>query len=76
LKVTRPSDFVALKARIGVAPIGVLISNAAIAIDPMSLGAIDYEFAARIFDVNTIEPLRLVEALWSTLQRARTARSR
>ena len=62
LDVTRPSDFAALKERIGAAPIDVLISNAAIAIDPMRLGAIDYEFAARILDVNTIGPLRLVEA--------------
>ena len=41
LDVTRPSDFLALKERIGGAPIDILISNAAIAIDPMRLGAID-----------------------------------
>src|SRR5262245_55228998 len=34
LDVTRSSDFVALKEKIGAAPIDVLISNAAIAIDP------------------------------------------
>jgi hypothetical protein len=31
-------------------------------IDSMRPGAIDYEFAARILDVNTIGPLRLAEA--------------
>jgi NAD(P)-dependent dehydrogenase (short-subunit alcohol dehydrogenase family) len=63
LDVTRPADFVALKNIIGAAPIDVLISNAAIAIDSMRLGAIDYEFAAHILNVNTIGPLRLVEAV-------------
>lgn len=63
LDVTRPSDFVALKQEIGVTPIDILISNAAIAIDPMRLGAIDFALAARILDVNTLGPLRLVDFL-------------
>lgn len=58
--MTRPPDFVALKEKIGAAPIDILISNAAIVIDSMRLGALDYEIAARILDVNTIGPLRLV----------------
>ena len=76
LDVTRPSDFAALKERIGVAPIDVLISNAAIAIDPMRLGAIDYEFAARILDVNTIGPLRLVEAFVDNVAAKSTRKDR
>jgi NADP-dependent 3-hydroxy acid dehydrogenase YdfG len=60
LDVTRPS-ISPRSRRIGVAP-STSDLNAAIAIDPMRLRAIDYEFAARILDVNTIGPLRLVEA--------------
>lgn len=61
LDVTRESDFAALKERVGSAPIDVLISNAAISIDAMKLGSIDYDQAARILAVNTIGPLRLIE---------------
>jgi NAD(P)-dependent dehydrogenase (short-subunit alcohol dehydrogenase family) len=62
LDVTKASDFAALKERIGAAPIDILISNAAIGIDAMRLGAMDFGLAARILDVNTLGPLRLVEA--------------
>jgi NAD(P)-dependent dehydrogenase (short-subunit alcohol dehydrogenase family) len=61
LDVTRLADFKALKDELGAAPIDVLIANAAIAIDPMRLGTLDFELAARILDINTLGPLRLVD---------------
>ena len=67
LDVTKAADFAAVKARIGDTPIDILIANAAIAIDPMQLGAIDFEQARRILDVNTLGPLRLVEAFQDNL---------
>jgi NAD(P)-dependent dehydrogenase (short-subunit alcohol dehydrogenase family) len=61
LDVTRPPDFLALKEMIGPTAIDLLIANAAIAIDRMRLGAIDYALAARMLEVNTLGPLRLVD---------------
>src|SRR5262245_20107133 len=61
LDVTRPADFVALKQMLGSTAIDLLIANAAIATDPMRLGAIDYGLAARMLEVNTLGPLRLLD---------------
>ena len=61
IDVTQLQDFARAKAAIGKRPIDLLISNAAIAHDPMQLGSLDFEFARRLLDTNTIGPLRLVE---------------
>lgn len=61
LDVTDLAQFNAVKAALGPAPIDILISNAAIAIDPMVLGQIDFEFGRKLLDINLLGPLRLVE---------------
>ena len=61
LDVTQIEQFAAVKAALGETPIDLLISNAAIAHDPMVLGSLDFEFARKILDINTLGPLRLVE---------------
>jgi NAD(P)-dependent dehydrogenase (short-subunit alcohol dehydrogenase family) len=61
LDVTDIAQFKKVKAEIGDLPIDLLVSNAAIAHDPMMLGSLDFDFGRRILDVNTLGPLRLVE---------------
>jgi NAD(P)-dependent dehydrogenase (short-subunit alcohol dehydrogenase family) len=61
LDVTRIADFSAVKSALGGRPIDVLVSNAAIAHDPMRLGELDFDFSARMLDTNVLGPLRLVE---------------
>ena len=63
LDVTRLDQFAPVKAALGGRPIDLLVANAAIAHDPMRLGALDFEFGRRILDTNTLGPLRLVETL-------------
>jgi NAD(P)-dependent dehydrogenase (short-subunit alcohol dehydrogenase family) len=48
LNVTQIADFRAVKSALGGQPIDVLVSNAGIAHDPMRLGELDYDFAARM----------------------------
>jgi NAD(P)-dependent dehydrogenase (short-subunit alcohol dehydrogenase family) len=61
LDVTQSADFKAVKAALDGRPIDVLVSNAAIAHDPMRLGALDFDLSARMLDTNVLGPLRLVE---------------
>lgn len=61
LDLTRFEAFAALKATLGAAPIDVLLSNAALALDHKRFGALDYDAIRQTFAVNTVGPLRLAE---------------
>lgn len=74
LDVTKAAEFADLKGELASQPIDLLISNAAIALDPMKLGSIDFDLATRILAVNTIGPLRLVEAFLDNLAASKNAR--
>ncbi len=61
LDVTRPEQFERLKSAIGDEPIDLLISNAGIGLDTGKLGTLDFDYVRKMYEVNTIGPLRLVE---------------
>lgn len=61
LDVTRPEQFESLKSAIGDEPIDLLISNAGIGLDTGKLGSLDFDYVRKMYEVNTIGPLRLVE---------------
>ena len=61
LDVTQPDQFTALKAVIGATPIDVLLSNAGIGLEQARFGTVDYDYALRMYVVNTLGPLRLAE---------------
>lgn len=61
LDVTRPEQFGELRAALDGMPIDLLISNAGIGLDTGRLGALDYGYVLRMFEVNTVGALRLVE---------------
>jgi Short-chain dehydrogenases of various substrate specificities len=61
LDVTDESQFESLKEELDGEPIDLLISNAGIGLDTARLGALDFDYARRMYEVNTIGPLRLVE---------------
>jgi NAD(P)-dependent dehydrogenase (short-subunit alcohol dehydrogenase family) len=60
--VTSEAGAKALLAATDGKPLDVLVNNAGILV-PDSLGSIDYDVVRRSFEVNTIGPLRLTEAL-------------
>lgn len=61
LDVTDFAQFDALKQQIGTAPIDLLIANAGIGLETGQIGALDYDYMRRIWAVNTLGPLKLVE---------------
>jgi NAD(P)-dependent dehydrogenase (short-subunit alcohol dehydrogenase family) len=61
LDVTDFTQFDALKREVGAAPIDLLLSNAGIGLEQGQLGTLDYEYMRRIWAVNTLGPLKLVE---------------
>ena len=67
LDVTEPAQFAALKAEIGDAPIDLLLSNAGIGLDTGRLGSLDFGYVRRMYEVNTMGPLRLIETFRDNL---------
>lgn len=61
LDVTDPAQFAALKRELGDEPVDLLISNAGVGLDTGRLGSLDFDYVRRMYEVNTIGPLRLVE---------------
>jgi NAD(P)-dependent dehydrogenase (short-subunit alcohol dehydrogenase family) len=61
LDVTDPNDFADLKRAVATAPIDLLLSNAGIGRDTRPFGDLDYDYARRMLEVNTLGPLRLAE---------------
>ena len=63
LDVTQFAHFDAVKKALGETPIDVLVSNAGIGLDSGKLGVLDFAYMHRMFAVNTVGPLKLVESL-------------
>lgn len=61
LDVTDFTQFAAIKAELGEAPIDVLVSNAGIGLDTGQLGSLDFGYVRSMLMVNTVGPLKLVE---------------
>ncbi len=58
------TDFAAierLRSDLAGRPIDILISNAAIGLDAMKIGAIDYNRVRQMFEINTIGALKFIE---------------
>ena len=71
------TDFAAidkLKADLGGRPIDILISNAAIGLDAMKIGAIDYDRVRRMFEINTIGALKFIETFVDAVARSEERR--
>ena len=74
LDMTKPAQFAALKKTLGNQPIDVLLSNAGIGLDMRKLGDLDHDFVRQMFEVNTMGPLRLVEAFVDNVAAGRQRR--
>jgi NAD(P)-dependent dehydrogenase (short-subunit alcohol dehydrogenase family) len=74
LDVTDEAEVQALKRTIGAQPIDILLSNAGIGLDIRKLGALDYAYVRRMFEVNTLGPLRLMETLADNVAASRQRR--
>ena len=61
LDVSRAEAFATLKEELGSRPIDILLSNAGIGREKARFGAVDFEYLAAMWAVNTVGPLRLVE---------------
>lgn len=68
IDVTRDEDVVQLQSQLKGEPIDVLINNAAI-IENVSLADLDFESIRRQFEVNSLGPLRVTNALLGNLSR-------
>lgn len=71
LDVTDPAQIEAARAALGDAPLGVLVNNAGV-MGPARQSTLDMDFDGwrRAFEVNTIAPLRMVQAFLPNLRRA------
>lgn len=74
LDVTSSEQFAALKSTLGNEPIDLLVSNAGIGLDTGTLGKLDFSYVRQMIDVNTIGPLRLVEAFAANVAASRERR--
>lgn len=74
LDVTQPKQFEDLRAELGDRPIDVLISNAGIGLDIRKLGDLDFDYVARMIEVNTIGALRLVDTFVDNVAASRQRR--
>ncbi|MDR3496034.1 MAG: SDR family oxidoreductase [Ancalomicrobiaceae bacterium] len=74
LDVTDPASIAAVKAQLGNRPIDILINNAGV-IGPerQSLADMDYDGWLKTFEVNTLGPFRVLQALIDNLQAAGNA---
>ena len=61
LDVSDMAQFAQLKTAIGDTPIDLLLSNAGIGLDSGKLGTLDFDYVRKMYEVNTLGPLRLVE---------------
>jgi NAD(P)-dependent dehydrogenase (short-subunit alcohol dehydrogenase family) len=72
LDVSSDASVAHLKAELGTDPIDILINNAGVyGGDHQRLGDLDYETWARTLNVNTLGPVRVVEALRANLTKGR-----
>ena len=67
LDVTDAAQFAALKGDIGDTAIDLMVSNAGIGLDAGRLGSLDFDYVRRMYEVNTVGPLRLVETFRANL---------
>ena len=67
LDVTDAAQFVALRDEIGEAAIDLIVSNAGIGLDTGRLGQLDFGYVQRMYEVNTMGPLRLIETFRGNL---------
>lgn len=74
LDVTRHEQIEALKAQFADRPIDVLLSNAGIGLDIRKLGDIDYAYFRRMFEVNTVGPMKLCETFRDNVAASRLRR--
>jgi len=74
LDVTKPEQFAALKEVVAAAPIDLLLSNAGIGLDSGQIGGLDFDYVHRMFAVNTVGPLRLVETFVDNVAGSRERR--
>lgn len=74
LDVPDAAAFEGLKRRIGDQPIDLLLSNAGIGLDVRKLGDLDYAYVRRMFEVNTLGPLRLVDTFADNVAASRQRR--
>ncbi len=63
-----------LKADLGGRAIDILISNAAIGLDAMKIGAIDYNRVRQMFEINTIGALKFIETFVDEVARSEERR--
>ncbi len=62
IDVTDTASLFALRERLGATPIDILISNAG-ALYPDSFDHLDFDAMLRLYDINALGPLRVVQAL-------------
>jgi NAD(P)-dependent dehydrogenase (short-subunit alcohol dehydrogenase family) len=74
LDVTEPLQFETLRKEIGDRPIDVLLSNAGIGLDIRKLGNLDFAYVRKMLEVNTVGPLRLVDAFLDNVAASRQRR--
>jgi NAD(P)-dependent dehydrogenase (short-subunit alcohol dehydrogenase family) len=72
LDVTSDAQVAALAARFAGQPIDVLLNNAGVygTLAQQALGAMDYDEARRVFDINTLGALRVTEAFLGNVERS------
>ncbi len=66
LEVTDANSVAAFVKALGGKPIDYLINNAGVG-ERQAIGALDYDLFAKVLDVNTIAPMRVLEALTPNL---------
>ncbi|MBM3522827.1 MAG: SDR family oxidoreductase [Alphaproteobacteria bacterium] len=74
LDVTQFRQFEALKQHFGGRPIDILISNAGIGLDWRKFGDVDYDYFRRMFEVNTVGPMKLAETFVDNVAASRLKR--
>ena len=75
LDVSKPDSIASLKASLGDMPIDLLIHNAGMGGNMKhDFGSLDYDYWQQIFDVNTLGPLRIIEALTVNVARSELKR--
>lgn len=74
LDVTEAAQFSALKQELGEEPVDLIVSNAGIGLDTGKLGSLDFDYVRKMYEVNTVGPLRLIETLVDNLAASRMRR--
>jgi len=74
LDVTHFDEIDALKAHLGARPVDVLLNNAGIGLDKLEFGSIDYAYFRKMYEVNTVGPMKLCETFASNIAASRLRR--